>query len=285
MQSYFYHKIKEISLILFGALLGSYLLFIEDILKSNYKLLIIFLIILLLVGVGFFEWLHGIYLKIWRWIYSKSKTVALYAPYDIDGNTASWVNLSIRQIEQKLHQQKIKFSRIYANNFAKYPVVVNPYGGVYPEIDISKLQALEIIFEYVNKGGIYVNIADVPFYYAFDKKLNRRIGTTPAVHPLTTAISFLSVKISEKLKVFVYPIDINNKCKLDYGPNKDRVFSLHAGYINFFDQEIVVSNMKCSPRVCIPYGRGWFVLSSLRICENNLDDLVKVVTKAIELIR
>jgi hypothetical protein len=242
-------------------------------------------VLTLLIGIGFLDFLVFIYIYIQRRFNSWKRNVGIYAPYDIDDQTASWVSLSVRQISDLLKRSSMSYRIIQSDNeLSRYPIILNPYGGAYPENNISSLESLESIFDYVREGGIYINIADVPFYYAFDKNLGRRIGITPNIHPLTTAISFLSVKISEKLKVRVYPVDRNNKWKIDTGPDKDRVFSIHEGYINLFNQTISIDHTECSPQICLPYGKGWFIFSTFRLSKKNLEELGKIVKKSIELI-
>ena len=53
--------------------------------------------------------------------------------------------------------------------------VLNPYGGVYPEENGSNLATLNKILNYVSEGGIWVNVADVPGYYAYNTFVDRII--------------------------------------------------------------------------------------------------------------
>lgn len=287
MKQFFFQKIKEVSFILFGALLGTYFLFIEKILKSSVWLVVFLLIILFALGLGLADWLYKKCLDFMLWFNTQKKRIGVYAPYDIDTDTSSWINLSIRQLEQELKSQKIKYKKIVADNdFIKYPVIVNPYGGVYPENDISTLESLQRILEYVRKGGIYVNIADIPFFYAFDKNLKRRIWTTPTISPLTEAVSFQSLIVVKKLKISILPVD-RNTWKVDYGPDKNRVIALNDMLKNFYAEEIQISGepVKYSPFVAIPYGKGWFVFSTFVLGKHNKDHLNQIIDKSIGLIK
>lgn len=60
-------------------------------------------------------------------------------------------------------------------NLHSYMIVLNPYGGAYPERNLQSFATLDKIFEYVEKGGLFVNIADVPGFYANSPKLNHRV--------------------------------------------------------------------------------------------------------------
>lgn len=50
----------------------------------------------------------------------------------------------------------------------KYSVILNPYGETYPEEDLFHLKTLTEIRRYINQGGIFVNVAGIPFYYGYD---------------------------------------------------------------------------------------------------------------------
>lgn len=38
------------------------------------------------------------------------------------------------------------------------------------------------IFNYVNEGGLFVNVADIPGYWAYNPKLRRRLTATPPIY-------------------------------------------------------------------------------------------------------
>jgi hypothetical protein len=67
-------------------------------------------------------------------------------------------------------------------NFDDFVAILNPYGGVYPESSVRKLTNLQKIMQFVEKGGIFVNIADIPTYWAYDPKLQRMVETTKPVY-------------------------------------------------------------------------------------------------------
>lgn len=52
------------------------------------------------------------------------------------------------------------------DNFDKYTAILNPYGGVYPERDLSNYETLNKILNYVREGGFFINVADIPGYFA-----------------------------------------------------------------------------------------------------------------------
>ena len=52
----------------------------------------------------------------------------------------------------------------------KYAVIVNPFGEVYPEENRANLKTLNAIADYIHDGGIFVNVAGIPFCYLWDTR-------------------------------------------------------------------------------------------------------------------
>jgi|GEM_PF-1441908 HEPN domain-containing protein len=50
----------------------------------------------------------------------------------------------------------------------EYAVIINPFGEVYPERDIKQRFAFNRLKEYIEDGGVLVNVAGFPFFYAWD---------------------------------------------------------------------------------------------------------------------
>jgi len=61
-------------------------------------------------------------------------------------------------------------------DFYRYSAILNPYGGVYPEEDLASTVILNKIFDYVSKGGTFVNVADVPGFWAYSLKFERKLA-------------------------------------------------------------------------------------------------------------
>ncbi|QXJ27147.1 Beta-galactosidase/Glycosyltransferase [Saccharolobus shibatae B12] len=59
---------------------------------------------------------------------------------------------------------------ITKENLSKFEIIINPYGGSYPEEDPINLSSLNKILEYIENGGIFVNISDVPFFWQVNPK-------------------------------------------------------------------------------------------------------------------
>lgn len=51
---------------------------------------------------------------------------------------------------------------------SKFDMILNPFGELYPEVDKSNLTTLHSIVEYIRKGGVFINVAGLPFFYVWD---------------------------------------------------------------------------------------------------------------------
>lgn len=79
--------------------------------------------------------------------------------------------------------KKIRTKLIRAGgNLDSYSAVVNPFGGNYPETSFDGFPVYTRLVEYVRRGGLFVNVADVPTYYAYNPRLKRMLDRTPAVY-------------------------------------------------------------------------------------------------------
>jgi hypothetical protein len=65
------------------------------------------------------------------------------------------------------------------NYFDMYNAIINPYGGVYPEYDLRNFKIMNRILNYINEGGLFVNVADIPCYFACNPSIKpwRKIDT------------------------------------------------------------------------------------------------------------
>lgn len=61
----------------------------------------------------------------------------------------------------------------------RYPMIINPFGELYPEEDVSNMTVLKSIMRYIKMGGVFVNIAGLPFFYMRDFKNNIEDITGP----------------------------------------------------------------------------------------------------------
>jgi HEPN domain-containing protein len=80
----------------------------------------------------------------------------------------------------------------------KYAMIVNPFGEVYPEINVKQNLAFYNIKNYVENGGVYVNTGGFPFFYAWDVtvKENNRIAFSEKRLMVPNEIKFDGVNIT-----------------------------------------------------------------------------------------
>ncbi|MDB5161461.1 MAG: hypothetical protein JWO96_841 [Candidatus Saccharibacteria bacterium] len=199
-----YHVIKELSLLFAGALLGIVATLYNQTAWAYRNYLIFLSIILILIGVGLLEWLKSAVYWIIRKMNARLRRICIYAPYVINENNSSWIDGDLEAICNILNQKNIrhKVSKT-ERSFKAYAIIVNPFGGNYPEKDFSQLTSLNNIFEYVKHGGTYINIADIPFYYAYDENLKRSIDTTPLADGYSLERPFLKSILTQKLNHYV----------------------------------------------------------------------------------
>lgn len=78
---------------------------------------------------------------------------------DQNGEIFTFTNVKLedweREIKKQANQKNLKVKvKMIEKNFHRYSVIVNPYGGVYPETDLVRLETLDRIFTYVAEGGV-----------------------------------------------------------------------------------------------------------------------------------
>jgi len=58
-----------------------------------------------------------------------------------------------------------------------YDAIINPFGETFPEEDWPARRTYERILNYINNGGLFVNVAGYPFFYFWDHAQGRSIPT------------------------------------------------------------------------------------------------------------
>ncbi|MCK4731040.1 MAG: HEPN domain-containing protein [Methanophagales archaeon] len=70
---------------------------------------------------------------------------------------------------------KYKVDEIMASKIDnRYQIIINPFGEIYPEIDLETKPVYGAIKEYIYHGGIFVNAGGFPFYWGWDVKGNKK---------------------------------------------------------------------------------------------------------------
>ena len=149
-------------------------------------LLIAFVCILLLVGVGAGSWIGR---KFYLSIRKRRPRIGILNDIEwsrIGSQTEAWTTTNSEQWLADIKGQVLKRGlnvRVYLitkdHNFDQYTAIVNPYGGVYPEKDTVDLHTLRKIFKYVKDTGLFVNVADIPGYWAYNVLLQRCVEAAP----------------------------------------------------------------------------------------------------------
>jgi hypothetical protein len=274
---------KEIALFAAGGLIGILAGPLEIWANQNLGAITLASSLLILYGIGSIDYL----ITARNWLQmranSKSKTVCLFAPFHKDERTSSWVDATLGEIQELLTRKKIRYaiSQDYSV-FKRYPIIINPYGGVYPERDISTLQSLEDIIFFVKNGGIYLNIADIPFFYAYDKNLNRRLDTTPLAGDFLPLPTFVQTLLTKRLHIFILGRDSG---EADNRGVK-RVIQISNPENNLFSEDVLINDLPgvYSPVVKIPFGKGYFIFSTLYLDRNNFEEcLTRIIEPAVQI--
>lgn len=142
-----------------------------------------------ILGLGFVFLLHGagflqeyIIGKSLRWYRTKKPFIGIIHDMPYSGYGHVWSKMSpnewLSRINDSLNKSQIK-ARVKLIRITKpwriwfidrYLVIINPYGPRYPEIDIENLNVMKSILHFVHNGGVFVNVADIPFFFPFDIK-------------------------------------------------------------------------------------------------------------------
>ena len=154
---------------------------------------LIFLVFLLVIyGSGLLNYLIKVFLLKTRHFFDPKIGVLNDINWEGDfGAISSWTDILpqvwVKKIKAQLGQRKIKIELVsFKKNFDKYICILNPYGGVYPETDTKSFPNLNKIFDYVNEGGFFVNVTDIPGYFAFLTPIAKRIDVTPPIYGIET---------------------------------------------------------------------------------------------------
>ena len=59
----------------------------------------------------------------------------------------------------------------------KFAAIMNPYGKVYLEENVSELKTFKRILKYIAYGGIFLCIGGLAFFYAWSRKTTRKLPT------------------------------------------------------------------------------------------------------------
>ena len=195
---------RSLALVLAGALFG----FIAAIssLPANIGiflviLLFIVIVFLLLYGVGIPQTEYHDFVLRRRWKEPLKMGILNDMKWDINNKEIfAWSDISPNDwknaIEKFAKERKVsvKVDLIDVRmKFDRYVAVLNPYGGVYPELDLKNLSTLEKIVDYVREGAVFINVADIPSYWAYSPDLHRRLDIASAIYGVSATPTGLQI--------------------------------------------------------------------------------------------
>jgi hypothetical protein len=177
-----------------------------------------------------------------------------------------------------------------------FHVILNPYGEVYPEYDVMKYETLDKIFDYVRKGGVFVNVAGIAGYYLYNPALRRRLDAANPVYQssgsssITPVRPFWEVPFSKRLGLQIFNVD--NWGRIDCVSPGDEVMGKalsQMGKITIRRVALIEGNVTpiatgsqqpdTTPIFSIPYGEGTFLMSLVFLNEENR--FKEIVTKCV----
>lgn len=191
---------KSLAWLLFGACVSvlARLFFLPPLQNWSWYLLTVLTFICFLWALGILSKLKEIFI-LWRrkgnrLFPARVGIINLLKGDENIGDVAAWTDIYPaewkKEIEKWAVENKIKVKVDLIDvgkRFDSYAAVLNPYGGSYPEKDIKNFQTLNDIFDYVNKGGIFVNIADIPGYWLYSISLKRKLDATEPIYSTRNA--------------------------------------------------------------------------------------------------
>ncbi|MCL4420453.1 MAG: hypothetical protein M1477_02020 [Candidatus Thermoplasmatota archaeon] len=75
------------------------------------------------------------------------------------------------------------------DDFTRFNCIVNPFGGMYYEESFTDQKSLHKILKYISDGGIYVNVSDIPFFYAYNIETDMWLYNSPGFTVLSHFIN------------------------------------------------------------------------------------------------
>jgi len=203
--------------------------------------------------------------------------------------TYAWTDISPENWRDHLsHFKNIEVSLITSNErFSEYAAIINPYGGVYPEKDIKQLTSLNKIISYVRNGGYFLNVADIPSYWAYSLDLKRKIDNTNPIYDPTTLQPlrpFSETPLIKTLGLSVINLDINPKQN-----NFNQLYTIYSKRASFFVRNMnpliptsfigLTAQYEISSLFSIDFGEGAFIFSLIWINDELHHEREKIFIK------
>jgi len=271
-------------------------------------------LVLVLHGTGFLQ--KCVIRPVLRYSRNKQPVVAIVSdlpwPHDSTGNKThiwAWGRMTPEEWcsrivdEAKERNIKVKVEHVAIKKACvrsvldRYSVVLNPYGSLYPETNIKELPVLSTILDYVLNGGIFVNVADIPFYWAYDPQrkvlydlvrhthqyeqgrimsfgpfTETPFGSEARVSVVNTEIPgqngelnprYYSLKLrNQSLKVKeLSSVAVNRAAVIERKPEYKSANSLETGRLESVVVEIDINGQLLTPIFYVNFGKGKFLVS------------------------
>jgi len=304
--------LKSLALLIGGALMGA----IAGLLVSWISLHQIITVIIVIIAIACIAYGLSFLSKLWHcWnICGRKQRLKIGILKDIPKNEEEgWVHTNVYQekwkdeIERQVKNKEIEVKLIAVkDNFDPYTAIINPYGGVYPEHNLGKLETLDKILKYVAEGGLFVNVADIPGYFAYNELLKRKLDITPPAFwdverdqcgrgKLIPRRPFELTPLMDKIGLRGYAVNLtwnlefDGKCKEVLGSgiantNVRRVLVIEKNVKSVVKPIQIIDEEKRTPIVFVEYGNGEFLLSLIWINEQDRSVKEELVTALAKLI-
>ncbi|MCB8943744.1 MAG: hypothetical protein H6658_08310 [Ardenticatenaceae bacterium] len=162
-------------------------------------------------------------------------------------------------------------------------VVINPFGELYPEADFVSHTTIKVIRDYVWNGGIFINVAGIPFWYRYDPRggnheaagrVERLDDNNPIWKPLVRDL-FPNLNPNgdyEEVECYQTSLEVDRFGDIVNSGNgttigKFRAYSIDSG-------QFITMLRDREQNQCIigalPYGSGFFLLAGVQI--NNMEN-------------
>jgi hypothetical protein len=165
------------------------------------------------------------------------------------------------------------------DSLEKFVAVLNPYGSVYPERDLKNFSTMNKMLDFVKEGGTFINIADIPFYYAYDQKLNRKLDTTAPFftiqnNQIVPTRPFELTPLMKELGLNIFSVNIpiqqnfSSFTKTITNIVSERVAKLEPNMQTLIPTN-PMGNVELSAFFGIKYGEGDFIFSLIWLTHNH----------------
>ncbi|OQX50360.1 MAG: hypothetical protein B5M53_12630 [Candidatus Cloacimonas sp. 4484_209] len=245
---------------------------------------------LIILAMGVMSLLHGtgflqefIVRKILRWCGTKKPVIGIvndlpWSPRPEKGTYAwAWSKMEPGEWYSKI-DNAIKKSKINAKPklikittplrrwfLDRYLVIVNPYGSVYPEVDIKELTIWKSILYYVLHGGRFVNVADIPFYWAYDPKREIRYEMVKYFHQYVPMYKRSSDDVLHPVSGGIISFDYLDSVAINRGVVVGKVEKgerkIEVNHVKSMVEELEWDGKLVTPFCSIYFGKGKFLVS------------------------